>query len=540
MMPELLSQELNKVLKDARNKRSGEPLSAGTKTGYTLTFEGFYKTTLARDPQRKITSLKDFSVEDLAEYKKALENRIPPLKTNSITGHLMNIKGVFKAAYAQKMIPDEINFEVFWPKTEEQYRRLHKDELDKLFAIDEKRLERMDIKGQFVFLRNKTMAAIQKDAALRASEIINLGLENILWNQRSVGGHVPVEIWESKARSRNVKEMAYLSPWGVEWLKRYLKVREAYVAESGIKAAHMLSRKSEKPMGEAVFISEKSGVALKTSVYISRIFPALIRDAGLPQEYTSHYLRHTRISEWVESGLDPKRVQTLARHESLEMTLKYYHFNEKELLQDLDQRFGHLTINPVKPLLMPDQEVALKIMRYALKAVGQEPTEQSLEAIYGALGEELKPGTSQNLYYSVHETCSRLRIGRTQLYEGWIRAGHLHPFKLGKATVFLKNEVDELSSYRTSEEASKILGFKEKVPVSVCKLAALGIIPAIKLGRGYAFKDKDLADYLFDKRSGRLRLISHLKTKIHEIKTAIPHSSPPPQPFSHDWPTIIQ
>ena len=43
-----------------------------------------------------------------------------------------------------------------------------------------------------------------------------------------------------------------------------------------------------------------------------------------------HQLRHTCITQWVESGLDVKRVQYLAGHSTLEMTLKIYtHYRRK-------------------------------------------------------------------------------------------------------------------------------------------------------------------------------------------------------------------
>ncbi len=512
-LPASLFQEVEEVLKNARNKRTGDPLGDNTKTGYRQVFREFYATTAARAPGRTLARLADFSAEDIEEYNRVLEGDPGQLKPNSIIGRIMAVNGVFKAAFAQKIIPTKINHKVYWPKGEEQYRRLHQDELEKLFFLDEKRLEKMNLKDRFVCLRNKTMAVIQKDVALRISEPCHLGFDNILWNQRSRGGIVPLEIWEGKWRPRGTKEIVYLTPWGVAWLKRYLEIRKEYLAATGLRPGQALSPKSRRPMGEALFISEKTVAPIKEHGY-TKIFRALADEARLSKECTSHWLRHTRITEWVESGLDPKRVQKLARHESLEMTLKYYHFNEKELLLDLDKRFGSVPATaPVKMLLLPEKSVCIKILRHALQNAGQESDDAAMEAMYARLAENLKPGSSQDLYYAVHETCERLRIGRTQLYKGWIAGGWLHPLKIGKTTAFLKTEVDALASYRTSAEASKALGYKEKTPVTVAKLAEEGIIPAKKIGRGWAFKDKDLIDFAIDKRSGRLRLKKRLAVK---------------------------
>lgn len=51
---------------------------------------------------------------------------------------------------------------------------------------------------------------------------------------------------------------------------------------------------------------------------------------GLPFEATPHKMRHTRITRWVEQGLDIKEVQYLAGHTKTQMTLDVYTHYQKE------------------------------------------------------------------------------------------------------------------------------------------------------------------------------------------------------------------
>ena len=51
---------------------------------------------------------------------------------------------------------------------------------------------------------------------------------------------------------------------------------------------------------------------------------------SLDFECHPHLLRHTCITQWVESGMEFKEVQYLAGHSTLEMTLRVYaHYRRK-------------------------------------------------------------------------------------------------------------------------------------------------------------------------------------------------------------------
>ncbi len=511
-IPESLESQLRQVIASYRHPRSGEPLSSGTASGYRNAFTMFYRELAQVHPGRPFKVLADFKAEDFQDLRKSLDLRqaAGEIKTRTIRVLLMNLKGLFKAACAQGLTSVNIaaGVKAPAPTKDEEYRRLSPGERDKLLIIEEERLARLDDEGKFLYLRDKAMIAIQYDAALRASEVVRLSDKDILSARENGAGIIPIVIRESKDRASGYEDTAYLTPLGYEYLKRYLDARDKYLGQRNIELEQVLTPKSKKAVGKAIFCNKK-GKTLGVAAYRDQVYIPMAKQAGFPPEYAgrTHYLRHTRISEWVESGLDAKRVQKLARHMNVEETLGYYNFMEKDLLEDYGRRFGNS--GPGKTLAAqawPDKAIRLELFRHALKLNGLESDEAKLEGLDAALQTNLNSEAAKDLFYSVAETCAKLRIHRTQLYMGWIKAGHLHPFKIGSRAVFLKNEVDAFSALFIAEEAATILGYKD--PSMISRFAAQGILPSVEIGKGSRFRAQDLTRFIIEKKNGRLRLNS--------------------------------
>ncbi len=512
MIPESLSAELEQVIAAYRHARSGEPMGLGTAGGYRDALSKLYAETARVYPERRLEGLRDFKPEDFRDLRRSLDLRqaAGEIKTRTIRAVLMNLKGLFKAAQVQGVTSENVatGVKAPVPARQDEYRRLTVEERDGLMAVDEKRLASLDDKGKFLYLRDKAMLAVHFDAALRASEVARLSEKDILWVRQTAGGIVPIVIRESKDRPAGFEDLAYLSPLGVGYLKRYLVARDRYLGQAGVEPERVYTRKSHQLVGKAVFCNEK-GRSLTANDYRAQVYAPMAEEAGLPSEYSgrTHYLRHTRISEWVESGMDAKRVQKLARHMHIEETLAYYTFKEKDLLEDYGRRFGAGGEKaPAATQAWPEKAVRLELFRHALKLNGLEPDEAHLERLDAALQVNSRSKAAKDLFYTVAETCGKLGIKRTQLYMGWIKAGHLHPLKVGSRTAFLKNEVDALAAYLTAEEASVVLGYREKTPSMISRLAAQGVLPSVEMGKGRRFKAQDLARFLIDKKDGRTRL----------------------------------
>ena len=65
--------------------------------------------------------------------------------------------------------------------------------------------------------------------------------------------------------------------------------------------------------------------------YTTHRFKHYIRKAGLPEKYHFHCLRHTFITNCIESGINVNYVQVLAGHSELKTTLGYTHIGIEDL-----------------------------------------------------------------------------------------------------------------------------------------------------------------------------------------------------------------
>lgn len=63
-----------------------------------------------------------------------------------------------------------------------------------------------------------------------------------------------------------------------------------------------------------------------------------IEDAGLPEEFRPHDLRHRRCTRWLSQGHSPAKVRKAMGHSSLEITLQYEHLVRRDLEGMVEER----------------------------------------------------------------------------------------------------------------------------------------------------------------------------------------------------------
>lgn len=127
------------------------------------------------------------------------------------------------------------------------------------------------------------MLSIQKDAALRGGEVLRLCEDDISWGRKMDGGTIPIVIRESKGRAAGCEETVALTGWAVERLKRYLEIRARVIANKNITPGMILSAKTGKSLGQALFFTHK-GRPLEMASY-QLIFKAACDKAGLDPRY---------------------------------------------------------------------------------------------------------------------------------------------------------------------------------------------------------------------------------------------------------------
>ena len=107
----------------------------------------------------------------------------------------------------------------------------------------------------------------------------------------------------------------------VEHVERYLRVRPQVQADRA---------------GHPLFVSRKNSRLSKAQ--IERLVRSLAQEAGLTKKITPHKLRATWVTQLLISGANPREVQKLAGHESLDTTMLYAGVREKDELKDTVKR----------------------------------------------------------------------------------------------------------------------------------------------------------------------------------------------------------
>lgn len=156
--------------------------------------------------------------------------------------------------------------------------------------------------------RNKAIIETLYSCGLRVSELINLKLSNMHFND----GFIKVEGKGNKER------LVPISPKAVNEILYYL---ENYRNHLSVK------REAE----DIVFLNRRGNML--TRIMIFTIVKNLAELAGLKKNISPHTLRHSFATHLVEGGADLRAVQEMLGHESILTTEIYTHL-DREYLRD--------------------------------------------------------------------------------------------------------------------------------------------------------------------------------------------------------------
>jgi integrase/recombinase XerD len=183
------------------------------------------------------------------------------------------------------------------------------DEINKLInAIDLSKPEGM---------RNKAILETLYSCGLRVSELVNLKISDIFFND----GFIKIKGKGNKERLVPIGEA------GIKYIKIY---REEIRSHLKIKHGH-----------EDILFLNRRGAQL-SRVMIFTIIKGLSEKIGLKKKISPHTFRHSFASHLVERGADLRAVQDMLGHESITTTEIYTHLDRqylKETLQSFHPRF---------------------------------------------------------------------------------------------------------------------------------------------------------------------------------------------------------
>ena len=183
-----------------------------------------------------------------------------------------------------------------------------KKRLPKNMDVDEvSQLLNMD-SGDPLVVRDRTMLEVMYGAGLRLSELVGLDMKHLDLNSG--------EVWVMGKGSK--ERRIPMGKTAVNWLKRWLEMRELYDPEDG-----------------AVFISTQSGKRISNRNVQKRFEQWGIKQ-GVNSHINPHKLRHSFATHILESSGNLRGVQELLGHANLSTTQIYTHLDFQHLASVYD------------------------------------------------------------------------------------------------------------------------------------------------------------------------------------------------------------
>lgn len=183
-------------------------------------------------------------------------------------------------------------------------------DLPKVLSVDEinKLIEAIDL-SQAEGQRNKAIVETLYSCGLRVTELINLKLSNLYFNE----GFIRIIGKGNKERLIPISNIA------MKEIKYYLEDR---------------NKLNINPEHEDILFLNRRGKQL-TRVMVFTIIKRLAQKANLKKDISPHTLRHSFATHLIEGGADLRAIQEMLGHESIMTTEIYTHLDRKYLRETI-------------------------------------------------------------------------------------------------------------------------------------------------------------------------------------------------------------
>lgn len=242
-----------------------------------------------------IKDIKKVDYKIIREYLSYLYEKDYSKKT--IARHISALRSFYRYLIKEKIITNNPMNLVSNPKQDKKLPKfLYYDQVEELLSIP-------DITTP-LGLRDKTILEILYSTGIRVSELVNIKLKDIDFNERTI-----------KILGKGNKERYVLYGSVLE------KLLEEYLKES----RPILNKKNTDYL-----ILNNQGNKI-TSRGIEIIINKINKESSLDFSISPHTLRHTFATHLLDNGADLKSVQELLGHESLSSTQVYTHISNEQL-----------------------------------------------------------------------------------------------------------------------------------------------------------------------------------------------------------------
>ncbi len=223
-------------------------------------------------------------------YVDNLQNGPEAYATSTVARKIAAVKSFFHYLNEQKIITADPVARFNSPRVKKAVpKTLSSTEIEKLLAAPER-------VGGSKGLRDKALLELLGSTGMRVTEIVNLRLDDVDWERRSV-------ICRGKGeRQRQI-------PLGAAAvaLREYLEKARPALVRSGSSATLFLNHRGQKLTRQGVWLIIKEAADI----------------AGIDSDVTPHTLRHSFAKYLVSQGEDLRKVQELLGHANLSTTQVY-------------------------------------------------------------------------------------------------------------------------------------------------------------------------------------------------------------------------
>ncbi len=277
---------------------------------YLLTEKGCSDLTVdayLNDVNQFLIYCEDKNIELNNSDESSVENFLKELSMAGINGRslsrkLTSIKNLYDFLYREKIIDKDPTENILPPKLSKN--------LPDYLTVEEVSSILNSINGETPYdKRDRAILETMYGAGLRVSELINLKLESVFYEESFI-----------KVLGKRMKErIVPLNQIALKSIEEYLKKYRSFF---------------EKEKNEFLFLSRRGKKLTRMDVW--NILRKRAKDAGIEKELHPHILRHSFATHLIEGGADLRSVQEMLGHSSIITTEIYTHVNQKQLTKIYD------------------------------------------------------------------------------------------------------------------------------------------------------------------------------------------------------------
>lgn len=267
-------------------------LSKNTIDGYKRDLISFFS--FIKKDYKNITS------NDISKYLKYLNGK---MDSKSINRHIVSIRNYYKFLLKTEKIIASPCDNIKGQKTAKSIPHvLSEEDINKLLDIELK---------DALSYRTKAMLELMYSSGLRVSELLNLTLNNIDFDESLV------RIFGKGSKERIVP----IDEIGLKYLFEYVNVYRVTLLKNKQTDILFLNNLGNKMSRQGFF----------------KIIKTLAKEKGINKDISPHTIRHSFATHLLNHGADLRSIQTMLGHENIKTTQIYTHVTNNYIKENYDK-----------------------------------------------------------------------------------------------------------------------------------------------------------------------------------------------------------